>query len=583
MTATSSTRDGSRDAGCSSCVLPAVEAGAVGMLLRIRSVARLYGVIIRCALNYAIGKPRRIILPIHAAFCCTIPVVKQWRPPETGLTDHAELRGEYLLLRRPQFQLRGNDLYWLGSTQPRRRLSAAEAGLWGLMKRPVTLHEVRRTCGEGADAMIHEFLRSEDCLLLEPEFPADRRRVLVIEPHADDAALSIGGTMWIRRHECEFLVATMASRSNHTRYRDLGFDFFDISEVTEMRRLESELFATLVGGTHVALGLTDAELRYRDAKWTAEFFRQHRMSIRVSASRVADDQERRLWTEAVKKLLTDHQSAEVWFPLGGPHTDHLLTADACFAAFLANPSLVSGRILRVYGEFPYAARYPRQMMDALNALTNSGTVLEGTPAPISGVGEQKRHLAYVYDSQEIEEMRRDTEASAFTHGSSANQAEALWTVKVLPRMSDPSGILSASTTRPEQVEAAAAWASRNRNATGLRVLLLMPTGQWASDVALLCAAFPHARLDVIVAATAVAEVASSASDRVDVRMIASGALAWILLSLRISFAMKAQPTLFYAGERRPGQARFLSKLWPGSDTLIVESMNSLMRALRDPH
>jgi tRNA A37 threonylcarbamoyladenosine synthetase subunit TsaC/SUA5/YrdC len=44
--------------------------------------------------------------------------------------------------------------------------------------------------------------------------------------------------------------------------------------------------------------------------------------------------------------------------------------------------------------------------------------------------------------------------------------------------------------------------------------------------------------------------------------------------------MKARPTLFHVGERRQWQARLLSRLWPGSDTLIVESMNQLAGALR---
>jgi LmbE family N-acetylglucosaminyl deacetylase len=244
------------------------------------------------------------------------------------------------------------------------------------MQRRVSVKEVRETCGECADAMIREFLRSEFCELVEPAFPSDRRRVLVIEPHADDAVLSLGGTMWLRRFDCAFVIATMASRSGHARYRDLGCDYFDITEVTEIRRRESELFASMFGGTHVSVGLTDAALRYRDANWTSDFRRRHQMSIRVSTSRIADDRERQRWTDAVRRLLTENPSAEVWFPLGGPHTDHMLVADACFAVFLANPSLISGRILRVYEEFPYAARYPRHMNDALRALRKSGAVLE---------------------------------------------------------------------------------------------------------------------------------------------------------------------------------------------------------------
>jgi hypothetical protein len=174
------------------------------------------------------------------------------------LTDPPELRSDYLLVRRPHFYVRGNSLFWVASKEPRRHLSEPETKFWNLVQRPASVNEARATCGEASDSIIREFLRSEYCELVEPAFPSDRRRVLVIEPHADDAVLSIGGTLWLRRLECAFAIATMASRSNHTRYRDLGYDYFDIKEVTEIRRRESELFARMIGGDHVSVGMTDA-------------------------------------------------------------------------------------------------------------------------------------------------------------------------------------------------------------------------------------------------------------------------------------------------------------------------------------
>jgi hypothetical protein len=100
---------------------------------------------------------------------------------------------------------------------------------------------------------------------------------------------------------------------------------------------------------------------------------------------------------------------------------------------------------------------------------------------------------------------------------------------------------------------------------------------------MLFAAFPHARFEIYVAATAAAEVANIASDRVKLRMIPGGSLSWILQGLKISIALHARPTLFHIGERRKWQARLLSKMWPESDTLIVESMNQIVSALREHH
>jgi len=257
----------------------------------------------------------------------------------------------------------------------------------------------------------------------------------------------------------------------------------------------------------------------------------------------------------------------------------MLTADACFAAFLSNPSLVAGRVLRVYPESPYAARSRRHMGDALEALRNSGAVLEEALVRIDTACDQKRRLASIYDSQNIEEMRADTEAGELMRGS-AGRSELLWTMKALPNQIDPSGIVSAAMAGRQREDDVAAWLSKNKEQERLRVLLSMPTGRWAADLEALCVAFPRAKFEVYAAPAAEAEVDDAPSDRVEVRKVASGALAWLLLSLQFCVAMKSLPTLFHAGDRRLRQARILSWLWPGSDTLIVASMDPLMRTLR---
>jgi hypothetical protein len=204
--------------------------------------------------------------------------------------------------------------------------------------------------------------------------------------------------------------------------------------------------------------------------------------------------------------------------------------------------------------------------------------LEEEVVRIDAACDQKRRLASIYDSQDIEEMRADTEASALMRGS-VGRSELLWTLKALPERIDPSGIVSAAIAG-QQEGAVAAWLSKNQEEERLRVLLSMPTGRWAADLEALCVAFPRAKFEVYVAPAAEAEVDDAPSDRVEVRKVASGALAWLLLSLQFFMAMKPLPTLFHAGDRRLRQARILSRLWPGSDTLIVASMDPLVRALQ---
>jgi LmbE family N-acetylglucosaminyl deacetylase len=496
---------------------------------------------------------------------------------ESGLEYGENLRADYFIVRRPHFHLRGSAVCFLATERPTRVLSERELKLWNLMDRPVSVEAARKACGEDAETLIREFLRSELCELVEPVFPDHRRRVLVIEPHADDAALSVGGLIWLRRHECDFIVATMASRSNHTTYYDKGVDYFDIGEVTEIRRRESELFARMIGGSHVPVGMTDAPLRYRDAQWTLDYFAHHRMSIDVRLSRMADDRELKLWSDAVERLLTDIPSEEVWIPLGGPHTDHMLTTDACFATFVSNPSLLDGRVLRVYEEVPYAARNASHMNAALAALRKAGAVWDEELVSIDEAYDQKLRLSSVYASQNIGQMRADVEASARAHLSEFGHAEMLRTLRRLPDRVDPAGIVSA--VLRDKDEGIAAWMSKHGEVDRVRILLHMPTGRWAADLEMLCRAFPKATFELYVASVSAAEVNDSSSDRVEVRIVAQGVLPWVSLSLRLCAAMKPLPTLFYVSEERVSEARLLSKLWLGSDTLIVASMDRLMGAL----
>src|SRR5258708_7688360 len=102
----------------------------------------------------------------------------------------------------------------MASKEPSRRFSATELEFWNMLQQPLSVEAARQSCPGCTEDLIRDFLRSEFCEIVEPTFPSDRKRVLVIEPHADDAALSIGGVLWLRRHECASVVAPMAARRN---------------------------------------------------------------------------------------------------------------------------------------------------------------------------------------------------------------------------------------------------------------------------------------------------------------------------------------------------------------------------------
>ena len=490
-------------------------------------------------------------------------------PLPVGWADGTALPKDWLLIATPQWQIRGNLLLSIGVPDCRRPLSPPEIELWNLIQLPVTTQEAVQRCGAGADLLIRAFLRDRLCVLVEASFPANRRRVLTIEPHADDAVLSVGGTMWLRRHECAFVIATMASRSNYTRYRDLGGNH-DISSTTEIRRRESDLAARMLGGAHVSVGMTDAALRYRDTEWTTEFYRRHRIAIRASISRAADEAELRRWIQAVQRLVIEQAPTEIWFPLGGPHADHMLTADACLAAFAADRSLVRDRIVRIYHEVPYAVSFPGHMHAALAAATQFGAVLEAEVVSIEQVRGDKRRLSSVYDSQDVDEL--------FATGGEL--PELFWRVRDLQRQIGASGVAAqAAAGKARAARAIAAWVARNRDASLVRVLLTTPSGRWQTDLDLLCTAFPRARFEVWTASIAEAEVVEVPCGRVDIRTVAGGIPAWLREGVRLFLSHRA-PTLLLASAQRVLSARLLSSLSLSGDILVISSMDQLDAVLR---
>ena len=172
---------------------------------------------------------------------------------------------------------------------------------------------------------------------IEPVEEQDRRRILVIEPHCDDAALSIGATMWKMRHEVEFHLLTMASRSNYTTAFHLHRDYFDRAEITAMRTAEGELFARHLGGHYHCADLAEATLRYADSNWDLDFFNAHEVPVAISNNRRAPRAILDSWIERLRSFLIGRHFDEIWIPLGaGTHADHDLARNASLEVILGD-------------------------------------------------------------------------------------------------------------------------------------------------------------------------------------------------------------------------------------------------------
>ena len=203
------------------------------------------------------------------------------------------LPADSIPVRLPHYRLRDAGLHFLISRRPAVHLEAHEQEVWRALDGSAPIEALLERFPGRAEPALRRFLDLGVCALVEGSFPAGRRRVLVIEPHMDDGALSLGGTMWSRRAVCEFTLVTLAGRDNFTSYYFLDRDYFNVDEVSALRRAESALLARALGGRHVALDLSEAPLRYRQDDWTLDWYRRHRDSVSAFISHTSGPEELR--------------------------------------------------------------------------------------------------------------------------------------------------------------------------------------------------------------------------------------------------------------------------------------------------
>jgi LmbE family N-acetylglucosaminyl deacetylase len=205
-----------------------------------------------------------------------------------------------------------------------------------------TLSEVSDISGTAMVQLI-SYMRHE-MLVLWAEAPPAPATVsannIIISPHLDDAALSLGGHMLQWKHQC--LVMDIFSAVSWWRF---PFGSPTDPRIQLVRDAEEDLMAKLVGCHVQKMGLSEAPLR----GYTLENLFNAEISPRDTE--VAETIRSRL-----QPFISD--TLQQWFlPLGvGNHVDHRLARDTVLSALLqAN---VPPQRIRFYEDLFYAAQSP---------------------------------------------------------------------------------------------------------------------------------------------------------------------------------------------------------------------------------
>lgn len=438
-------------------------------------------------------------------------------------------------LRRPHFRLEDGKLYFLISRRPHAELSPAEVDLWNRFDGTTTVGLLRNQQPHAA-AHIRRLWDLGAVELIEPVAAAARRRILIVEPHMDDAILSVGGIMWRRRRECEFSVLSVVGVSNFTSYYRLDRDYFDTDTVSTLRRAESDTAMRVLGGHHRTLDLHDAPLRYQPGAWTRAWYAKHRRSVSAYINRGPKSADIEALAELLRSAFASTTVSEIWIPLGvGTSTDHEMTRNACLRALWLSPTLAASTSLHLYQDVPYALQYPRHTAQIISAIVSGGGELEPIIENINDAIDAKLRLLDIFGSQfKPSYMAPKVVATARqASGSPGKLAEVLYRVRRMPTRIDFGEMYSGRDAVYSMAGRLGAWYSKHRDAPRIRVICPIGVGCWRDDMMSLLAAFPRAVFEIHLIADAVEETIQFESPRIDVRPVQATKLAWILHLLRV--------------------------------------------------
>ena len=450
------------------------------------------------------------------------------------------------------------------------------------MEKEATVGALQARLGALADDTIRRLLALEVAEVVLPTPSGKRRRVMVIEPHMDDAALSVGGLMLQRRADCEFLIVTLATQSVASSYEGYR-EFFDIKTVSDLRKAESEIVARMLWGRHIPLGLVEASLRYHPQNWTLDWFRRHEHAIYSYLDHAAGRGELEQWTSTLAKAIADLQPEEIWMPLGvGTHVDHQLTLHSCLNVMRANPKLVEQCVCRLFQDVPYAADHPAHTAALVKALRGAGARLEEERVDITAAMPEKLHLLSIYASQwKIRVIQVRVEACAKALGGPPLSYGELW-YRVAAAPTENIAMLATLAEKETVYRIArdiAPWFRRNRSAPAIGLLLAVPMGRWAEDIQFLLDRFPSAHFEVHTQAKFAAQAEMFASPRVSVRL-GGNRWRWLFSDALTAIIGRRLPLVIISGREREKHARRLARLGLLSDPVVAPTMNHFILALQ---
>lgn len=476
--------------------------------------------------------------------------------------------GDVLIVARPHFRQESSDLYFFLSDRVFHRLNSAEMRVWELLRDGPRSAELVND-----QAAIESMHKAGIIELIAPVQQENRRRVLVIEPHCDDAALSIGATMWKMRNEAEFHLLTMASRSNYSTAFHLHRDYFDRARITAMRTAEGELFTKHLGGRYFCAGLPEATLRYSDSDWSLDYFDAHEVATAISNNRRGSRAVLDQWRGHLREFLEGRTFDEIWVPLGaGTHSDHDLARNAALELIV---ELQPAAVIRLYEDVPYGAEFQEHTDRILRSLEQAGAVLESWSQDVTNEYSTKLSLLSIFASQfKVRAIQKGVERSA-SAGGETQKIERLWTIHSLPREVPEEEMWIGAPDVEKTSTAISSFCSGATTERRVAIFAISASGRWSDDLSRLRGVFPVANFVVYAGPRVCAEFRELHDKHVEIHCLDGRSAAWVKAALR---EVPTGHRIIIAGDTSR-KAKALALLWPTGHKLICSAMDHLIQSL----
>ena len=226
--------------------------------------------------------------------------------------------------------------------------------------------------------------------------------LVIIEPHADDAALSVSGRLLTNLGKMRVTIITVTGWSNTSLDSKLKYGDRGAKAISNIRRAESQLFAAKLGADHLQLEELDAPLRFKSSElWT----KRHTLALwqdfwiwqRSGPSQAEIKELRDLLGTMLKGLRPDM----LWIPSGiGRHIDHLRVRNACLDLIKKERKHFRNCSIELYHDFPYSLVYDSDQTRAIKSeIIQYGFNVRTKTHDISRFRNQKRDLLTIFRSQ----------------------------------------------------------------------------------------------------------------------------------------------------------------------------------------